>query len=91
MTANRKQAKAIRTQFREELIRLAEKTNEEIEQMLNDYSEIVESNFGKPPTLYEYLETYNNMIIEFLQDLLTIRTKKRLRNLKSRITGLEDD
>lgn len=71
-------------------MKLANKIHNEIQQMLEDYVEARKSRFRKPPKLIEYLETYDNMIITVIQNLLNIRTKKRLKHLERRMAELEE-
>jgi len=89
MEENKKRTKTIGDQFSNELSKLAVKTEKEIQQMHDDYVEMVKGRSGKQPELFAYLETYDNMIITVIQNLLNIRRKKRFKHLKRRIAELE--
>lgn len=91
MEEKKRQAKTVADQFKNELVKLAQRTDTEIQQLLDDYEEVMKSAVGEPPSLSEYLGTYDNMIIVFIQNLLQTRTEKRDIRLKRRIAELEKE
>lgn len=91
MKEKKRQAKTVADQFKNELVKLAQRTDTEIQQMLDDYIEVMKSAVGNPPQLYQYLEAYDNMTIVFIQNLLQIRTDKRDLLMKESISELEEE
>jgi len=91
MEEKKRQAKTVADQFKNELVKLAQRTDTEIQQLLDDYEEVMKSAVGEPPSLSEYLSTYDNMIIVFIQNLLQTRSEKRDMRLKRRIAELEEE
>ncbi len=91
MKGKKRQAKTVADQFKNELVKLAQRTDTEIQQMLDDYIEVMKSAVGNPPQLYQYLEAYDNMTIVFMQNLLQIRTDKRDLLMKKSISELEKE
>lgn len=91
MKEKKRQAKTVADQFKNELVKLAQRTDNEIQKMLDDYIEVMKSAVGNPPKLYQNLEAYDNMTIVFIQNLLQIRTEKRDLLMKKSIAELEKE
>lgn len=91
MNEKKRQAKTISQQFTNELLKLAEKTEEDIRRIHDDYLEAMQSFTGIRPKFYIGLEAYENMIMVYILNLLKIRVKKRQKQLRKRMKELEKE
>ena len=78
MTGERKeQIKTISDQFNEEISKLAYKTEEEIQQMVNDSVTAFETMYKRKPDLLNHMMFYDDLTIRLIQNIFVIREVRR--------------
>ena len=78
----KKKLKIISDQFNEEIIKLAIMTEKEIQQMVDDSTIAFESMFGRKADPLNDLLVYENLILNFIHNLLVARDVKKNELLK---------
>ena len=78
----KKKLKIISDQFNEEIIKLAIMTEKEIQQMVDDSTIAFESMFGRKSDPLNDLLVYDNLILNFIHNLLVARDVKKNELLK---------
>ena len=78
----KKKLKIISDQFNEEMIKLAIMTEKEIQQMVDDSKIAFESMFGRKSDPLNDLLVYENLILNFIHNLLVARDVKKNEFLK---------
>ena len=83
MSEERKERiKIISDQFKKEIIKLSHRTDKEIQQMVDDSTIAFESMFGRKSDPLNDLLVYENLILNFIHNLLVARDVKKNELLK---------